>query len=81
MELLRKITPPLFMHYFEYKQHLYIERMDAEKNYTALQEWLKKDDVNPEFMKYWIEKTTPVFGQWNWVTDKCEYPPPRKSEI
>ena len=67
---LRTITPPEHMPYFESGQHLWVEKMDTQNNVKALQEWVSKDAANMLFLRYWIQKTTPVFGEWNWTKHK-----------
>ena len=67
MEVLRKITPPEHMPFFEQGTHLWVEKMDNDKNMDAINAWLIKDSANQRFLRYWIEKTSPVFGEWNWT--------------
>ena len=70
LQILRKITPTEQMPYFEKGLHLWVEKMDSDNNMDAINAWVIKDSANERFLHYWIEKTTPVFGKWNWAKQK-----------
>ncbi len=53
--------------YFDAGLHLEAERLDNEFKLNEYMEYLKETDLNAHnFILWHIEKTTPVFGKWNY---------------
>jgi hypothetical protein len=72
--LLKQMTPEQFHTYFADGKHTWLERMDSQKNWSAIEAWLTQPgqssaelDNRKAFMKFHIKMTASVFGKWNWT--------------
>lgn len=56
---------PKFSEYFDQRKHIWIEKMDMEKNVKAVQSWINEDTNESkqryDFLVDHIENTTGVF--------------------
>ncbi len=72
--LLKQMTPEQFHPYFIERQHIWLEKCDAEQRFAEIEAWLTQPgqttaelENRKAFMKFHILMTETIFGKWNWT--------------
>lgn len=55
----------IFTEYFQSRDHIMLEKLDADNNIKAINEWVGNDQNRKAFLYLHIKLTREVFGPWN----------------